>query len=411
MSKLMSKLIKSTKLEFAGLLSESKLFAEKETIRTAIPLINVAFSGDLEGGQRPGLTSIAGPSRHFKSSYALLAAAAFMKKHGEEAVLIFYDSEFGSPEAYFKSFGIPVDQVLHIPITNIEELKFDIMQKLDNKNPDGIKRTDKVFILVDSVGNLASVREAENAIAENSAADMTRAKELKSLWRLITPHLTMKNIAMIAIQHTYQEMKLYGKTIMSGGQGGMLSSDNVWIIGKSQEKDKLVDEKTGKKDSKESLVGYTFTINIEKSRYVKEKSKLEILVKFDGGISKYTGILDLAVLAGEVTKPKAGWYETIIDDGEILTVQGADATENEEFLGHVLKRETFKQWVRDTFQIVQGQMIAEDAEADLAEIEAEYEREMVAAQKAAKKAAKEAKKKNQEKNDADGYDLSEIEAG
>lgn len=354
MSKLMDKMLKSTKIKGADILTDSVLFTDKEVIQTAIPLINIALSGDLDGGLRPGLTSIAGPSRHFKSSYALLMAAAYMKKHSD-AIILFYDSEFGSPEAYFKSFGIDVSKVLHIPITNVEELKFDLMQKLDNKNDDGIKRGDKVFVLVDSVGNLASAREADNAIEGNSAQDMTRAKELKSLWRLVTPHLNLKNIPMIAIQHTYMEMKMYGKNIMSGGQGGMLSSDNVWIIGKSQEKDGT------------DLIGYTFTINIEKSRYVKEKSKLEILVKFDGGISKYTGILDLALLAGEVIKPKNARFQ-LVDKatGELLgDVVKEDATECEDFLGVVLKRESFKQWVRDTFKLAEGKMLEDDSSIDV----------------------------------------------
>ena len=160
---------------------------------------------------------------------------------------------------------------------------------------------------------------------------------------------------MVAIQHTYMEMKMYGKQIMSGGQGGMLSSDNVWMIGKSQEKEK--------EDGKDVLVGYTFTINIEKSRYVKEKSKLEILVKYDGGISKYTGILDLAVRAGEVIKPKNGWYQMVdVATGEMVgeAVKGTEGTESEEFLGAILVRESFKKWVRDTFKVIQGQMIADD---------------------------------------------------
>ena len=351
MSKLMDKLIKSTKIKDVSVLTDSKLFKDKAVIPTDVPLINIALSGDIDGGLRPGLTSIAGPSRHFKSSYALLMASAYMKKY-DDAIILFYDSEFGSPEAYFTSFGIDPSRVVHIPITNIEEFKFDIMKKLDNSNEDGIKRGDHVFILIDSIGNLASIKEVDDAIEGNSAADMSRAKQLKSTWRMITPHLTLKDIPLVAVQHTYEEQKLYGKTIMSGGQGGMLSSDNVWIIGKSQEKDGT------------ELLGYTFTINIEKSRYVKEKSKLKVVVKFDGGISKYTGILDLAIEAGEVIKPKNARYQLVDKStGEILgDPVKEEATENEKFLGVVLKRESFKQWVRENFQLARGTMLASDDE-------------------------------------------------
>jgi hypothetical protein len=281
---------------------------------------------------------------HHNTSYALLMASAYLKKH-KDAVLIYYDSEFGAGEGAMSAFGIDSDRVLHIPIMNIEELKFDIMQKLDNNNDDGIKRGDKVFILVDSIGNLASVRESNNAIEQNSAQDMTRAKELKSAWRLITPHLLSKNIPMIAIQHVYEEMKMFGKTIMSGGSGGLLSSDTVWIVGKSQEKEGT------------EIVGYNFTINVEKSRYVKEKSKIPILVKFDGGISKYTGILAMAI--------KNARYQLVDKStGELLGDPVKEsATECEEFLGVVLKRESFKQWVRDTYKIMNAKILA-DSEDD-----------------------------------------------
>ena len=347
---LMKKMKKSTKLEGADILSESKLFNDKDTIVTQIPAINIALSGDIDGGMRPGILSIGGKSRYFKSSYALLVASAFMKAN-PDGVILFYDSEFGSPHEYFKSFDINIDQVLHIPITNIEELTFDLAHKLDNNNPDGIKRGDKVFILVDSIGSVSSLKEAQNAADAHSAADVgVRAKSLKSFYRIITPHLTLKDICMICIQHTYDEMKMYGKTIMSGGEGGMLASDNVWFIGKSQEKEGT------------ELVGYNFNINIEKSRYVKEKAKIEIMVSFEGGISKYTGMLDLAVASGEVVKPSNGWYQLVDKStGELIgsKVREKD-TANENFLGVVLKRESFKQWVRSTFQVANVKMVSDD---------------------------------------------------
>ena len=95
---------------------------------------------------------------------------------------------------------------------------------------------------------------------------------------------------------------------------------------------------------------------------MKEKSKLKVLVTFEGGISRYTGILDLALEAGEVIKPKNGWYQLVDKTtGEMLgSAVRESATAKEEFLGVVLKRESFKQWVRDTFQVSAGQLIASE---------------------------------------------------
>jgi RecA/RadA recombinase len=174
-------------------------------------MINVALGGSIDAGLTSGLTVLAGPSKHFKTSFALLMASAYLKKHSD-ACLMFYDSEFGSPQSYFESFGIDTKRVLHIPIKNIEELKFDIVNQLEQ-----MERKDKVIIVIDSVGNLASKKELEDAMNEKSVADMTRAKALKGLFRMVTPYLTMKNICLLAINHTYLEIGLFPKSIVSGG--------------------------------------------------------------------------------------------------------------------------------------------------------------------------------------------------
>lgn len=208
---IMDKLKKNSRVKETQVLSESKFFAQKDMIPTSVPMINVALSGRLDGGLTPGLTVLAGPSRHFKSSYSLLIAAAYLDKY-PDAVMLFYDSEFGSPQSYFKNFGINTERVLHTPIKNIEELKFDLVNQLES-----LSTGDRVIIVVDSIGNLASKKEVDDALDEKSVADMTRAKQLKSLFRIVTPYLTFNDIPMLAIAHTYEEMGLFPKKIVSGG--------------------------------------------------------------------------------------------------------------------------------------------------------------------------------------------------
>ena len=148
---------------------------------------------------------------HHNTMIALVCAKAYLDKY-DDAVMIFYDSEMGASKEYFNSLGIDQERVLYTPITDVEELKFDVMAQLEQ-----IKRGDHVIIVIDSVGNLASKKEVEDALNEKSAADMTRAKQLKSLTRMITPHLNLKNIPLIMINHVYQEIALYPKAIVSGG--------------------------------------------------------------------------------------------------------------------------------------------------------------------------------------------------
>jgi len=332
----MDRLKKNSKLKHTEVLSKSKFFAEKDMITTDVPMINVALSGSIDGGLTPGLTVLAGPSKHFKTSFALLMAGAYMKKY-PDAIMLFYDSEFGSPQSYFESFGIDVERVLHTPITNVEELKFDLIGQLEE-----IGRDDKVIVVIDSIGNLASKKELDDAINEKSVADMSRAKALKGLFRMSTPYLTMKDIPMLAVNHTYQEIGLFPKAIVSGGTGIYYSADTIWILGRRQNKKGT------------EVTGYDFVINVEKSRFVKEKSKVPVTVTWEGGVEKYSGLLEVGLAGGYVQKPSNGWYESINPaTGELLTVNKVREVETskEEFWTPIFEKTNFKEFVKKHYTI------------------------------------------------------------
>jgi RecA/RadA recombinase len=304
-------------------------------------MINVALSGDPDGGLTAGLTVLAGPSKNFKTSFGLLMAAAYLDKY-KDAVLLFYDSEFGAPQEYFKSFGIDTSRVLHSPITNVEELKFDLVNQLEN-----IERKDKVIIMIDSIGNLASKKEMEDAMNEKSVADMSRAKALKGLFRMTTPYLTMRDIPLLAVNHTYQEIGLFPKAVVSGGTGIYYSSDNIWIIGRQQEKKGT------------EITGYHFIINVEKSRFVKEKAKIPISVTWEGGIESHSGLLDVALEGGYVVKPTIGWYSKVdkatgeIEDKKVRVAE----TLRESFWTAIFAKTDFKDYIKRKYEVGHADMI------------------------------------------------------
>jgi len=339
---LLEKLKKNSTIKDSAILSKSKFFTEKDMIPTSVPMINVALSGRLDGGIAPGLTMWAGPSKHFKTAFSLLMAKSYMDKY-PEAILLFYDSEFGTPVKYFETFGIDMNRVLHTPLTNIEQLKFDIMQQFEN-----IERGDKLMVILDSIGNLASKKEVEDALEGKSVADMSRAKQVKSLFRMVTPHLNLKDIPMVVVNHTYKEIGMFPKDIVGGGTGSYYSADNIYILGRQQDKDGT------------EIVGYHFIVNVEKSRYVKEKSKIPISVSFDGGISRYSGILDLAIESGHVVKPTNGWYSKVDQvTGEIGEKKRIADTASPEFMESILKDAKFKEFIKHKYEIAYGNIMGE----------------------------------------------------
>lgn len=333
MSSLLAKLKKNSTVKMSAAMSESKFFNEKNSVKTDLPILNLALSGSVNGGLSSGLTIVAAPSKHFKSNISLFMVSAYMKKY-PEAVCLFYDSEFGSPPDYLHTFDIDLERVLHTPIATVEDLRSDLTIQLD-----GIERGEKVIVFIDSVGNLASRKETQDALDGKEKADMTRAKTLKSLFRIVTPQFTLKEIPCIVINHTIETLEMFSKTVMTGGTGVMYSANTVLFVTKAQEKDGT------------DLAGFKFTLVAEKSRTVKEKSKFPLTVTFDRGINKYSGMLDLAIELGFINKPKMGWYSRVINGVQEEKLWRAKDTNIPEFWDAILNDPAFDEACAKRFKL------------------------------------------------------------
>lgn len=344
---LLDKMLKAGSVKQAAALNDSAFFKDKDPIQTELPIVNIAFSGSLKGGLIPGLTVVAGESKSFKTLLGLYCMKAYLKKY-PKGVALLYDSEYGITPEYLESFDIDTSRVLHIPIEDVEQLKFDIVGRLDE-----VSKGDNIMVMIDSIGNLASKKEVEDALNEKSVADMSRAKALKSLFRIITPRLTTKDIPCIAVNHTYKEIGLFPKNIISGGTGIYYSANQIFIISKAQEKDGT------------DLAGWKFTINIEKSRYVKEKAKLPFKVLYDSGIQKWSSLMDLAIESGHIQKATQGWYNlTDLSTGEIIEPKrrGKDIEVDDDFFKELCQNDTFNTFVERKYKLqnVEGNNARED---------------------------------------------------
>lgn len=358
---LIARLTKASTVKETSVLEESTIMDLAFQVETLVPAINIALGGELDTGLSPGFLQIAGPSKHFKTNMALVIASAFLKKF-KDAVILFYDSEFGASKKYFQAAGIDTNRVVHTPIKDIEELKFDIMNQLKE-----IKKGDRVLILIDSIGNLASKKEVEDAIDGKSVADMTRAKQLKSLFRMVTPHLTLKELPMIAINHTYKTMELYAKDVVGGGTGGMYSANDVWIITRSQEK-----------NSDGEIDGWTFKINIEKSRRVKEKSQIPVTVMFDGGIQRESGLQELATDLGYIISPTKGWYSKVDPTtGEIDEKKYRAKDMDYKWFSDILLKPEFRDAVKSKYQLPTMNLVSDDDEYEVLALEDESTTERI----------------------------------
>lgn len=148
-----------------------------------------------------------------------------------------------------------------------------------------------------------------------------------------------------------EEHYLLDNGVASHNTGIYYSADNIWIIGRQQDK-----------DDKE-LLGYHFIINIEKSRYLKEKSKIPITVSFDSGINKWSGLLDLALEGNFLTKPKQGWYARVDQEtGEIVgkNYRAGDIVDNSDFWKSIFEETNFAVWIKNKYSFSSGEIMSED---------------------------------------------------
>jgi RecA/RadA recombinase len=356
MSKLLQKMLKAGSAG-STILSESDMFKEQDLVKTSLPIINVAYSGKIDGGFGSGLTILAGESKTFKTALALYCMRAYLEKH-KDGIGILYDSEGGCNPQYIKSFGIDPDRIVHVPVEHVEQLKFDFVKKLEE-----IEKGDKVFFLVDSIGQIASKKETDDASDEKSVADMTRAKAIRSLLRLVTVQLNKKLLPCFMINHVYQEMGLFPKVVIPGGTSVTYAANTIFVITKAQDK-----------NSNGEIEGWHFTLNVHKSRFVREKSKFPFTVNYETGIKPYSGMLDMAIELGAVIKPSNGWYSRVdLTTGEVEDKKfRAKDTESEDFWGPVLSCKMFSKKVEDRYMLAAPQVSDEtldDAVEEMMETE------------------------------------------
>jgi RecA/RadA recombinase len=350
----LDRILKNSTVATSATIDKSKYFQEIDFIQTQVPAVNVLFSGLLDGGLTSGLSIFGAKSKHFKTAFLMLCIRAYFDKY-DDAVCIFYDSEFGAPQSYFESFGIDITKVVHTPVRHIEEIKFDLVNQFE-----GLECGDHVIVIVDSLGNLASKKEIEDAIDQKSVADMTRAREAKGFVRTAIGYLKPLDIPMVAAGHVYNEMSLFPKEILSGGTGYYLLAQNVFFISRSQDKNKTTNE----------IEGWKFNVTVEKSRLVKEKSKIMVEVSYERGINPWSGLLDIALETGHVLNPKQGQY-TKKDDETVYTQK---KTNTRAFWESILQDETFKTAVKDMFTVASGSILQDligEEETDVVEDEPE----------------------------------------
>ena len=152
--------------------------------------------------------------------------------------------------------------------------------------------------------------------------------------------MNTKNFPMIMIGHTYETLERYSKPKLSGGTGIYYNANNIIFMGRQQNK-----------NADKKLLGYDFIMNIEKSRFVKEGTKLPFKVTYEDGVHTYSGLQEIATDGGYLTKGKPGYYtrNCVKDDKQH---HGKNFVDKEwSFWQPIFEDTDFLEYVKKTFQL------------------------------------------------------------
>ena len=262
---------------FGDVISKSEFSKITEWIDTGNYHLNAVFSGDLFGGIPNNRTiCLAGDSGTGKT-FLLLNMVAKAQEMGY--YVVYYDTEGAVDVDNIQSFGVDPERFDHQPVSDIAKFRTSIttLVKKMMEAKQAKMTLPKIMICLDSLGMLATTKEIDDAISGNTAADMTRAKSIRSLFRIITSDLTGLGIPFVFTNHTYASTGMFPTVNLSGGGGLIYSASVILALSKAQIKEGTVQ------------TGIIVTVKTLKNRFGKP-IPIKFHIRWDKGMNPYIGM-------------------------------------------------------------------------------------------------------------------------
>lgn len=271
---------------------------------------NAALSGDIFGGI-PGnkITTFAGPSTTGKT-FLIISCLCNWQKNYPDGEVFYFESEGAITKNELKARGLDLERIRFFPVITVEDFRTQILKivnlYLENFKDVSEKDRPKIFLVLDSLGQLSTKKEIGDIESGDDKVDMTKAKLIRGAFRALTLKLSVAGIPLLVANHSYSMIGAYGNVQnMGGGEGTKYASTQTIFLRKSREKDSL-----------KEVNGVTITATVDKSRITREGKKIKIYVDYEKGLDRYSGLLELGEKAN-VIKKLSNQYEFKVDMGEL----------------------------------------------------------------------------------------------
>jgi len=305
-------------------------------------MFNGLISGSIFKGFPIGRVSmLAGPEATGKSYFILNVIKNFLESD-PRALVIYFETESAIDKDTMAERGVDIKRVLYIPVTTVEEFRTQCVRILDKylgndqpeeadddskqakskqpkkqpkRNQDAEKDRPPLLIALDSLGNLSTNAEIDNAAAGKDTRDMSRSQLIKAVFRIITLKLGRAKSTLLVANHTYDQIGAQTKPgmpppqQMSGGSGGKYAASTIVYLSKKKDYDEKIKE----------TVGNFIHCKLVKSRFTKPDRMVDVSLSYTKGLAPHYGLLDLVkdyeiwpVAGGKFETPFGKFYQSAI---------------------------------------------------------------------------------------------------
>ncbi len=281
--------------------------------------LNYLISGRFEDGIPLGkVTCFAGESGSGKS---YIAAGNLVRNAQQQGIFpVILDSENALDEAWLQAIGVDtspdklqrygvsmVDDVAGILTAFIKDYELEYGKEAPEDRP-------KILFVVDSLGMLSTPTDVAQFERADMKGDMGRkAKSLKALVSQTVNRFAQWNIGFVATNHTYKSQDMFNPDDVISGGGGVLFASSI-IVGMT--KLKLKEDEDGNKITQ--VKGIRSKCNIVNSRFAKPFESVQVHIPFDTGMDPYSGLFDMILEMGILTKEGNSYVFTSPIDGEVV---------------------------------------------------------------------------------------------
>ena len=280
MSEYFNSLLKATGNEYGSKVSDGIEAGDvSDYIDSGSYILNALISGDIYGGIPTNkITAFAGETATGKTFFVLGIVKQFLADNPSGGVL-YFESESALTKQMIESRGIDTERMVILPVTTIQEFTHQALKVVENHTD-----TDKPLMLcLDSLGMLSTTKEVTDISDGKETKDMTRAQLVKGSFRVLTLKLGKAGIPLLVTNHTYKQVgTMFPQDVMGGGSGIQYAASTIVFLSKRKEKDGT------------DVVGNVIHCKNYKSRLTKENKKIDVLLRYDQGLNRYYGLLDLA---------------------------------------------------------------------------------------------------------------------